>query len=84
MGKENNIIALEGGKKKLELSQDTDNASLTIDGETFELDSFVLSGQNKDGKRVIFSWQVSLDEMVVYAKALEVVVNERMKEALGE
>lgn len=81
--KNRNIIAFEGGKKG-KISSEDDSAILIVEGEQIDLDSFVLSGQNKDGSRVMLTWGCSLDSLTSYTKVLEVVVNEKIKEALNE
>jgi hypothetical protein len=83
--RDTNIVALEGRKTRSNTQSDDDDAAkLLVEGEVYDLDSFVLSGNNKDGKRIIFSWNVSLEEMVGYTKTLDVVCSERIKDALGE
>jgi len=56
----NQIIALNGGKNRKKGGDDNggkdDVARLIIDGEEYELGSFVLSGESPDGKRLLFTW----------------------------
>ena len=72
------IIALNGGKS----GKKDEGAKLTIDGEEYDLESFVLSGEGPDGKRLLFSWNCSLDEMISYVKVLEVSVIKRVSDAM--
>lgn len=77
--REHKIVALEGGKK------DTSEVGiLKVDGEEFELASFVLSGESTTGSRLLFSFNVSLEEMITYSRILDIVVSEKVKNAINE
>lgn len=73
------IIPLDGGKKDEELS----DAKLEIEGEKIELGSFILSGEDKDGKRLLYTWNCSADEMCAYLKSIDVVVTNKVKMIMG-
>jgi len=54
-----NIVALTGGKKKKSGSEEeTEYPKLLIEGEEYELGSFVLSGEGPPphNKRILFTW----------------------------
>lgn len=72
------------GLKEASPTSDHDIAKLLMDGEEFELSSFVLSGEDKNGRRVLFTYQVSLDETITYTKVLEVLVTEKIRANLND
>lgn len=76
--KDPKVISLNDAKK-----ENSNSAFLKMDGEEYELISFVLSGEDKNGKRVLITWQVSLDEMISCSKVLDVVVHEKVKESMA-
>lgn len=78
--KDNQIIALNGGKVEKDFE---DKATLIVEGEKYELESFILSGENLDGRRVLFTWNASLDELCSYNTVLNVVITEKVRDALS-
>lgn len=69
------IVAFDGGKK----DSKTNNPKLEIEGETLELDGFIMAGETVEGKRVLLTSNVSPDEMTSYLKTLDVVVGKRIE-----
>lgn len=80
--KKPNVISIDGGKNKPKI--DDDMAKLIVEGEEIELDGFLLSGCNKDQRRVLLTYNVSLDEMLSYLNVLKVVCEDKIREALVE
>lgn len=80
------IIALDGGKNRKKDSNEnaSDKAKLIIEGEEFELSSFVLSGEGPEGRRMLFNWNCSLDEMISYTKVLDVMINKKIGDAIND
>lgn len=84
--KETHFTTLEGGKsdKIKEFPTDkNEGAILQVEGETIHLESFILSGENKDGKRILLTWNASLDELCSYNAVLNIVVQDKIKAALS-
>lgn len=77
----NKMVFLKGDKGKSRMSTPT---YISVEGEITPLDSFLVSGEDNDGKRVIMCQNVSLEDLMVYLKTLEVVINEKIKDALTE
>lgn len=87
--KDRALIALDGGKQDEKtdtfqelLAQSKEFATLIVDGESVNLDSFVLSGENTEGKRVLLTWNSSLDQLCSYNAVLNIVVEDKIREAL--
>ena len=78
----NNIIAIDGGKKKSATSENN-FAKLIVEGQEIDLESFILSGCNSEGRRVLLTWQVSIDELCSYNTVLNVVVEDKIRETLS-
>lgn len=83
--KSQNIIALTGGsqKKKDTHVPSSEEAVLFVEGERMELDSFILSGCTTEGKRVLLTWNTSLDELLSYNSVLNIVVQDKVRDAIG-
>jgi hypothetical protein len=43
---------------------------------------FVLSGEDINGRRVLLTWNCNIDEMVSFAKTLDVVVTKRIEQIM--
>ncbi|MBA2870508.1 hypothetical protein HNQ85_000766 [Anoxybacillus calidus] len=76
------IISIDGGKKQKESNQLTDMIHLQLGDDEVYLSSFVLSGEDHEGKRIILTWNTSIDDLINYTKILDVVVCEKVKEVL--
>jgi hypothetical protein len=76
------IISIDGGKKQKESNQLTDMIHLQLGDDEVYLSSFVLSGEDHEGKRIILTWNTSIDDLINYTKILDVVVCEKIKEVL--
>ncbi|WP_044747733.1 DUF3931 domain-containing protein [Bacillus alveayuensis] len=76
------IIAIDGGKKRKEANKLTEMIHLQFGDDQVYLSSFVLSGEDHEGKRIILTWNTSIDDLVNYTKILDVVVSEKIKEVL--
>jgi hypothetical protein len=81
------IVSINGGKKQKDLKSDLkvflEHATLQVDGEITTLGSFILSGETPEGKRVLFTWNCSIDEMISYAATLNCIVNKRVESILN-
>ncbi|OZM56525.1 hypothetical protein CIB95_12195 [Lottiidibacillus patelloidae] len=71
------VISFDGKKK-----QKKTGATIEVDGEKVDLGSFVLSGEDTDGKRVVYTWNCSPDEMCAFTKTMEVLVTNRLSELM--
>ncbi|WP_028402755.1 DUF3931 domain-containing protein [Ectobacillus panaciterrae] len=71
-----NIIAIDGGKGK---SPETKYPTLIMEGKTYELTSFILSGETPEGKRLVLSHMVSTDEYAGLVKTLDMVLQKRIE-----
>ena len=84
--KEPQFTTVTGGKhdkvKELPIVN-YDTATLEIEGETIHLESFILSGENKEGKRVLLTWNASLDELCSYNAVLNIVIQDKIKAAVS-
>lgn len=78
------MVALNGGAYKEESEIDNKVAKVIIDNQTTELDSLVLSGVNKEGKRCIITWNCSLDEISGHLMVLDTVVRDKIRESMFE
>lgn len=80
-----NIIALNGGgtRKKDASMPNSEESVLFIEGERVELESFILSGCTTEGKRVLLTWNTSLDELLSYNSVLNIVVQDKVRDSLG-
>lgn len=72
------IVAINGGKKETEYDQE-DIAKIYCQGDMVELANFILSGETKEGKRVVLSHMVSPDELASYVKTLDVILTKRIE-----
>lgn len=59
-----------------------DSAYLIVDGNEYELESFIFSGISTEGSRMVLSWNCTLDEMISYSKIMEVTINSKVAEAM--
>lgn len=89
----NKIVSLnnnrQNGKSKKtsnKKSPDTidNSAILIVNGQEIHLKSFVLSGESTEEHRVLLTWHSNLDELLSYTKSLEVLVHDRVKNALSD
>jgi hypothetical protein len=71
------IVSIDGKRK-----QSKDGAMLELEGERINLESFVLSGEDVNGKRVLFTWNCSPDEMCAFSKTLDALVSKRLTEIM--
>jgi len=76
------IIAIDGGKKRRDEKKLSEMIHLRLGDDDVYLSSFVLSGEDCNGKRVILTWNTSIDDLINYTKILDVVVTEKVKEVL--
>jgi hypothetical protein len=76
------IISIDGGKKRKEANKLTEMIHLQLGDDEVYLSSFVLSGEDHEGKRIILTWNTSIDDLINYTKILDVVVCEKIKEVL--
>jgi hypothetical protein len=75
------IIALKGGKRP-GIEKSNDGARIEVEGELIDLGMFVLSGEDINGRRVLLTWNCNIDEMVSFAKTLDVVVTKRIEQIM--
>ncbi|WP_162595892.1 DUF3931 domain-containing protein [Bacillus sp. CGMCC 1.16541] len=52
--------------------------SVSIDGERTELNTFILCGEDTNGKRVMLTYNTSIDDMTTLLKTLDVMISERI------
>lgn len=78
--KKPNVISLN---QKNENKEDI-LARLTVDDDSLDLDSFILSGVNKEGKRCVLTWNCDIDELASYLVILDSVVKDKIKESMNE
>ena len=82
------IVAIEGGRKDKSKSQrttdghDEEYAVLTTPDEQLVLREFVLVGENSDGKRVLLTFNLSLDQFLAHAATITVVAHKRVEKVL--
>jgi hypothetical protein len=50
-----------------------------MEGKTYELTSFILSGETPEGKRLVLSHIVSADEYAGLVKTLDIVLQKRIE-----
>jgi|GEM_PF-1510939 len=79
---EKKIIAIDGGKKRRDEKKLSEMIHLKLGDDDVFLSSFVLSGEDSNGKRVVLTWNTSVDDLINYTKILDVVVTEKIKEVL--
>ncbi|MGM9986895.1 MAG: DUF3931 domain-containing protein [Bacillaceae bacterium] len=73
------LVSIDGGKKK----HANENLSvLQVDGEEYKLRNFVLAGEDENGKRVLLTWQLAIDELLAYSKIIDIIVAEKVKRNL--
>jgi hypothetical protein len=82
------MVTIQGGKGQANenLTVSKDDAVLILNGNVFNLDSFILCGTSiEDGEpdRVVLTWNSSVDEMVVYKNTLSVKIEDKLRESLG-
>lgn len=82
--KKTNVVALNGGAYKENTETENNLAKVTVDDQTIELSSLVLSGVNKDGKRCVLTWNCSLDEISGHLVVLDTVVRDKIRETIYE
>lgn len=75
------IVALNGGKKK---TQSDAGATLSVENENIELESFVLSGVDVDGRRCVLTWNCSIDELASYSMVLDTVIRDKIRDAIND
>jgi hypothetical protein len=75
--KKPSVISFDGKKK-----QKKTGATIEVDGEKVVLGSFVLSGEDADGKRIVYTWNCSPDEMCAFSKTMEVLVSNRLSDLM--
>lgn len=79
-----NIISINGGQpRSKDKTPAADESVLYVEGERLDLDSFILSGCTVDGKRVLLTWNTSLDELLSYNAVLNIVVQDKVRESVG-
>jgi hypothetical protein len=76
-GKKDNIIMLNGGKT--DASEDI--AELKADDKVFKLKSFIISGETPEGKRLVFTWNASLDTILSYNYVMNIAVEDKVRDA---
>ncbi|MCD8502992.1 MAG: DUF3931 domain-containing protein [Bacillaceae bacterium] len=74
------LVSLEG--KKEEKARNL--GELIIDGESYSLSKFVVCGEDQSGKRVMFTWNTNLDELIIYTKILQLVADDKLRAGLEE
>jgi hypothetical protein len=67
------VVSFDGKKKEKQTG-----ATIEVDGETVHLGAFVLSGEDSEGKRIVYTWNCSPDEMCAFTKTLDVLVSSRL------
>lgn len=72
-----NIINLNNRKE-----EPIEPARLITDGDTHELKSFIISGETPEGKRLILTWNASLDEILSYNSVLNICVQDSVRDAM--
>ncbi|MGF7535721.1 hypothetical protein AAGG74_18870 [Bacillus mexicanus] len=78
------VKLIKGGKEKDDsiIEIPNDGACLILPtGERYHLDSFIISGETSEGDRIAFTWNSSLEEAIVYQKALSVQIDDKVREA---
>lgn len=75
------IVALNSSRKKAE---SVSGASLTVENEKIDLESFVLSGVDVEGRRCVLTWNCSLDELASYSVVLDTVIRDKVREAIND
>jgi hypothetical protein len=71
------IVSFEGKKREKRTG-----AAIEVDGERVQLGAFVLSGEDENGKRIVYTWNCSPDEMCSFAKTLDVLVSNRLSDLM--
>lgn len=56
-------------------------AELKTGEKTFKLKSFIISGETPEGKRLVFTFNASLDTILSYNSVMNIAVEDRVREA---
>lgn len=86
------VVALDGGRRdkargnrSKEMSPEGANeefAVLSMQDETLVLREFVLVGENAEGKRVLLTFNLSLDQFLAHVATITVVAHKRVEQVL--
>lgn len=63
-------------------TSDTEVAKLEVEGKMHELRRFIISGETPEGKRLIFTWNASLDDIISYNYVLNICIEDKVRDAL--
>lgn len=81
------VVAIDGGRKdKAKTSRpeggEEEVATLTMQDETLILKEFVLVGENELGKRILLTFNLSLDQLLAHIATITVVGHKRVEQVL--
>lgn len=60
------------------------SGKLILDDVEHELKSFIISGETPEGKRIIFTWNASLDEILSYNCILNICIQDKVRDSLNQ
>jgi len=79
---QNNIIMLNGGKGKDAAEEEVEVAKIITGSKIRELESFIISGRTPEGKRSVFVFNASLDEIMSFNYVMDTAVRDQVNNVL--